>query len=286
MTLPLRPIRPFAAALLALAPLARAQAEPEALPPAEDLRAGGDEQMRYFLIGPKPGADAPKAGFKLLLVLPGGDGSADFETFSRRIAANATGDDWLVAQLVAPVWNDEQKKTCVWPTRTAKVEGMRFPTEDFVAAVLRDVEARQPVDPAHVFTLSWSSGGPAAYATSLDPSIGVTGSFVAMSVFKPDQLPPLAKAKGHAYWVVHSPQDFIPIAMAKDAVAQLAKAGADTELHEYAGGHGWKGDVYGMMRAGLTWLEEHHAKPDKKRLKESAAAAKARLREKPPQQGK
>ena len=46
--------------------------------PSEDLRAKGDEQKRYFLIGADEKAKAPKGGYKLLLVMPGGDGSADF----------------------------------------------------------------------------------------------------------------------------------------------------------------------------------------------------------------
>jgi predicted esterase len=245
----------------------------ESLPPATDLRAGDDEHMRYFLVGPRAQGKAPKDGFKLLLVLPGGDGSADFATFVRRIAANATDGQWLLAQLVAPMWTDKQADTLVWPTRQNKADGMKFATEDFVAAVIRDVERRHPVDPQFVFTLSWSSAGPAAYAVSLDPSIGVTGSFVAMSVFKPDQLPPLKRAKGHAYYLLHSPQDFIPIAMAKDAQKQLGKAGAEVGMAEYEGGHGWRGDVYGTMRLGIEWLERHHQKPDKQRLREHKANA-------------
>lgn len=247
--------------------------EHEDLPPATDLRAGDDEHMRYCLIGPRPEQKEPKDGYKLLLVLPGGDGSADFATFARRIAANATDERWLVAQLVAPMWTEKQAETLVWPTRQNKADGMEFATEDFVAAVIRDVERRQPIDPQFVFTLSWSSGGPAAYAVSLDPSIGVTGSFVAMSVFKPDQMPQLKRAKGHAYFLLHSPQDFIPIAMAKDAERQLGKVGAEVELVEYEGGHGWRGDVYGNMRRGLAWLEQHHQKPDKQRLRERKAKA-------------
>ena len=38
-----------------------------------------------------------------------------------------------------------------------------------------------------------------------------------MSVFKPDQLPPLANAEGRAYFILHSPDDFIPIRMTHEA---------------------------------------------------------------------
>lgn len=271
-----------AGVLAVVAPIAVAQqsgGDDEALPAAVDLRAGGDEQMRYFLIGPRAANDAkaPKApadGYRLLLVLPGGDGSAEFATFVRRIAAHATDGTWLVAQLVAPVWAKGQADQLVWPTKSNPFDGMKFATEDFVAAVLRDVERQHPVDPAAVFTLAWSSSGPAAYAASLDPAIGVTGTFVAMSVWKPDQLPALTKAKGHAYYLLHSPQDFIPIAMCKRAAAALKKAGATVATAEYEGGHGWRGDVYGLMRTGLAWLQEHHAPADKQRLAERKKQAK------------
>jgi predicted esterase len=271
-----RPLLPTSM-MLALAVGVAGQDEQEDLPPAQDLRVGDDDTQRYFLIGPRDEkAKPPAAGYKLLLVLPGGDGSADFAMFVRRIAAHATTDQWLVAQLVAPVWNEKQAKELVWPTRKHPADGMKFATEDFVAAVIRDVETRQPVDPAFVFTLAWSSSGPAAYAASLDPKIGITGSFVAMSVWKPDQLPKLDAAKGHAYWLLHSPADFIPIAMAESAKKDLKKRGAEVELERYEGGHGWKGDVYGMMRRGIEWLEEHHAAPSKERLAERKKAGKGK----------
>jgi len=43
--------------------------------PTQDLRAGGDEKKRYFVHGPKKDAKAPKDGFSVLYVLPGGDGA-------------------------------------------------------------------------------------------------------------------------------------------------------------------------------------------------------------------
>ena len=86
-----------------------------------------------------------------------------------------------------------------------------------------------------------------------------------MSVFKPDTLPSLKAAKGQAYYLLHSPQDFIPMRMPEDAKEKLSKKGAEVELATYAGGHGWKGDVYGNLRRGFEWLEENHAKPPKKK---------------------
>jgi predicted esterase len=92
---------------------------------------------------------------------------------------------------------------------------------------------------------------------SLADKTPVTGSLVAMSVFKPDQLPPLSAAKGKPYYLLHSPTDFIPIKMAEKACDQLKAKGAVTKLAQYEGGHGWHGDVFGMIRRGVEWLEEN-----------------------------
>ena len=82
----------------------QAQADPledVADTPAQDLRIGGDAKKRYFLIGAKD-ARPPEAGYGLLIVLPGGDGSADFQPFIRRMHKNALNPGWLVAEAVAP----------------------------------------------------------------------------------------------------------------------------------------------------------------------------------------
>src|SRR5262249_38190553 len=50
----------------------------------QDLRAGKDEHKRYFLIEPPKSVKAPRKGYGLLLVLPGGDGSANFHPFTKR----------------------------------------------------------------------------------------------------------------------------------------------------------------------------------------------------------
>jgi predicted esterase len=77
-----------------------------------------------------------------------------------------------------------------------------------------------------------------------------------MSVFKPQVLSNLAAAKGRLYYLLHSPQDFIPIKMAEKARETLRGNGARVELKTYEGGHGWRGDVFGMIRQGLAWLDE------------------------------
>jgi len=224
--------------------------------PMEDLRAGGDPDMRYALIGPaKKETAPPAAGYKLLLVLPGGDGSPDFNPFVRRIAKFALGPEYLVAHVVAPQW-EAQSNRITWPTATAPAAGMRFPAEQFIAAVVADVQKRRKIDARHVYALGWSSGGPPVYAAALSERTPLTGAFIAMSIFRPADLPPLAAAKGRAFYLLHSPQDFIKIAEAERARDELAGAGARTTLTTYAGGHGWREDPYGHLARGIAWLEK------------------------------
>ncbi len=89
----------------------------------------------------------------------------------------------------------------------------------------------------------------------------LTGSFVAMSVFRPERYEHLENARGRGYYILHSPQDFIPIDMATEARDELRRYGAHVELRTYEGGHGWRGDVYGEIRRGIKWLEANHAAP-------------------------
>src|SRR5712692_7867075 len=87
--------------------------------PSKDLDAAGDPDKRFFLIGPIEGAKAQKDGYKLLLVLPGGDGSANFNPFVRRILKNALPDGYIIAQLVAKAWSNDPNRI-VWPTKSLR----------------------------------------------------------------------------------------------------------------------------------------------------------------------
>ena len=207
--------------------------------------------QEYFLID-HSGGEEPEGGYKLLLVLPGGDGSANFHPFVTNIARHAAGSEYLLAQLIAVKWTPEQQ--IIWPTRAGDVEDAEFTTEEFLAAVITDIGKSHKLNADDVFTLSWSSGGPAAYAASLDVE-EIKGSFVAMSVFKPDQLPRLSKAKGHRYYIYHSPDDKVcPLRMAEDAKEKLVDEGAVVKFVTYEGGHGWHGFVFGALRTGIEWL--------------------------------
>ncbi|MFI5458962.1 MAG: hypothetical protein ACHRXM_26335 [Isosphaerales bacterium] len=248
-------------------PPAAAPASPEsdvAGVPLEDRKAGDDPRKRYILIGPAAVTTAvPEQGYRLLILLPGGNGSADFRGFAQRIAKNALPSGYLVAELVSVAWTPEQARDVVWPKVADKLAKVGFPTEEFVDAVITDVTRTRKVDPRFVFTLGWSSGGPPVYSTSLRRGTRVTGSFVAMSVFRPGQLPPLENARGHAYYLYHSQEDQLcPFRMAEEAAKKLQANGATVKLATYAGGHGWTGRVYDDIRAGIEWLQKRQARPE------------------------
>src|SRR5438105_2205652 len=84
-------------------------------PPTTELTAAGNEQMRFVLIGPVA-KEAPKDGSHLLLILPGGDGSADFRPFCTNILKEALPQSYVVAELIAPKWREGNDRI-VWPTQ-------------------------------------------------------------------------------------------------------------------------------------------------------------------------
>src|SRR5690606_22033625 len=157
-----------------------------------------------------PGADAraPERGFALLLVMPGGGGGADFAPFVGRIREHALSPEWIVAQVVAPAWNATQAEENVWPTRRNPADGALVPSEEIVARVLADGKPRAAVDPKRVYALAWSSSGTLAYTLALEGEVELAGTFVAMSVYKPEILPSLRGARRKAFYLLHSPEDF------------------------------------------------------------------------------
>lgn len=224
--------------------------------PSEKLFAGKDKKKAYFLIGAKEGVKPPKRGYKLLVVLPGGDGSESFHPFVKRIFKNGVPEGYLIAQLVSVKWTEDQK--IVWPHKSNPVKKMKFGTDKFIEAVVADVKKRQKIDKAHVFTMSWSSSGPAAYAASLQKKTAIKGSYIAMSVFRRKNLPSLTRAKGRAYYIEHSPDDrTCPFWMAEQAMNDLTASKAKVEFSKYDGGHGWHGDIYGRIGKAIKWLEDN-----------------------------
>jgi predicted esterase len=242
------------ATLLSVPIIVRAQ-DDVADVPSQDLRVAGNEQQHYFLIGVKDGQKAPEKGYGLLLILPGGDGSADFNPFIKRIWQNALPQGYLVAQLVAVPSNNQNQ--IVWPTAKSHDPKQKFTSEDFIAGVIKEVAAKHKIDDSKIFALGWSSGGPAVYAATLMKGSLIKGAFIAMSVFFPNQLPPLAGAKDKPIFLLQSPDDQVTkYLFAKNAEKQLKVAGAKVKLMDYPGGHGWQGDVFGNIQAGMEWLEK------------------------------
>jgi len=233
-----------------------AQASDVADAPSREYRAGGDTNKAYSLIGDPDPKHAPQQGYGLVIIMPGGDGSADFHSFVKRIYRHAVPKGYIAAQPIAVKWTPQQK--IVWPTKTDRVKDCQFKTEAFVEDVIRDVRSKTRINPQRIFTLSWSSSGPAAYAISLDPASSVTGSYIAMSVFKIRSTRSLVNARAHTYFIDHSPDDMVcPISMAKRAQTLLSGQGARVKFNEYPGGHGWQGNVYPRLRQGFTWLEKN-----------------------------
>jgi len=222
--------------------------------PCKSLFASGDKNKHYFLIGAYEKEEVPADGFALLVVIPGGGWGIDYSPFSKQIYKYSLNKRYIVAQLVAVKWTPVQ--VIVWPTNTVKVDKQKFSTEEFVEAVVKDVKAKYKLDQKYIFTLSWSSSGPAAYEISMQKEKSVTGSYIAMSIFRPERYEPLDRAAGHCYFIDHSPQDeIVPYAMAENANKLLSEHGAQTSMISYNGGHGWYGDVFGRINLGIRQLE-------------------------------
>ena len=121
-----------------------------------------------------------------------------FHPFVRRIGENALDGKFVVAQPLAP-------PHIVWPTSNS-LSRLSYTTEDLIEAVIDDVARKHTIDRDRIFLLAWSSGGPAAYAALLRENSPIAGALIAMSVFKPDQLPSLAQARGKSVYLLHSPR--------------------------------------------------------------------------------
>ena len=188
-----------------------------------------------------------------MVVLPGGNGSADFHPFVSRIHANSLGDDFVLAQPIAKKWTDDQQ--IVWPTKKLKVKKMGYTTEKLIKAVVKDVGEKTTIDPKRVYLMGWSSGGPAVYASLMKTKFPAVGGIAAMSVYKPELLPKPKNARGRSIYILHSPDDRVcPYWMAKKGHDALTEAKVRTTLAEYEGGHGWQGDVFGNIKAGgIGW---------------------------------
>lgn len=223
-----------------------------------------DARKTYLLVGKLDARASKPRG--LVIIMPGGSGSADFHPFCKRIHQYALGDSYLAAVPVAVKWTPGQR--IVWPKKSDRVRGAKFTTEQFVKEIIAEVGGKFKIDARRIFTLSWSSSGPAAYAVSFQKETAVTGSYIAMSVFNPVTPGWNRYARNHAYFIDHSPQDkTCPYWMAQKAEKLLKTAGARVKLNTYEGGHGWHGNVFGRMRTGIAWLEKQAEQKKQSRQK-------------------
>lgn len=237
-----------------------AQTKPEPDPddirdvPSQRIALGGDPNRAYRIVGLQTKQPVPPKGYKLLIVLPGGDGSDDFRWFIRRMKKNAVPNDMLVAQIIAPRWSNWQASNLVWPTRPNPFYGMKFPTEQLIEDVIADVRRRTRITPEQIYALAWSSSGPAVYTAVASPRSSLRGAFIAMSVFRPAELPAPSVLAAKRFFLYHSSHDFIPIQQAHEAEQFMRAHGAKTQFREYQGTHGWTGNTFEDIHAGLNWL--------------------------------
>jgi predicted esterase len=222
----------------------------------ERCQAGGNPKQVYFLMRHQKPAK-PMDRYGLVIVLPGGPGSAEFLPFCANVLAGiAVPDDFLVAQLVAPQWRPGDDRV-VWPGHAFPDERAEFSTEAFLAAVIDDVTKKEAVDERFVFTLGWSSSGHVLYSASTRVP-QVRGSVVAMSRFLPERFVEKDKLKGKVYFLYHSPEDPVcPFAEAELAVRTLTEHGAEAKLVTYKGGHGWQPFTFfgDRIKEGILWLK-------------------------------
>ena len=227
---------------------------------AESFEVRGFDDSRYFLAPAR--AELPEAskGHPLLVVLPGGDGSAEFLPFVQGgIFRGAMPDDFVGVMVTAVRWTADQQ--IVWPTERNPVDTMRYTTESYVEAVVDDVIQRQRIDRERVYLLSWSSSGPVAFDMSLARRTPFAGFYVAMSVFKPEQAA-LRNAKSRRFVLDQSPEDRVtPFSFADAAKSQLTAKGGLVWLRRYSGGHGWNDSPILRIREGLRWLDSEDLVP-------------------------
>ena len=201
---------------------------------------------QYLLVRRQDRQEADR-GLSAAIGIAGGRRIGRVSSLCGRIQKDALKGEFVVAQPISPFH-------IVWPTKGGRV---KLPTtEEAIDAIIADVTQRYPIDRKQVYALAWSSSGPAIYATLLAEKSPLAGAMIAMSVFKPDELPPLANAAGRRIYLLHSPADKVcPYRMASQAQDQLKSAGAAVTLVDYDGGHGWHGPVFEQIRTGIRWLQ-------------------------------
>jgi len=232
-----------------LVPLTVLPAQQRGSAATEHTVASLEQSLFFELPAAKPAKDG-KGG--LIVVLPGGDGSRDFLPWVENSLLAQRPDDCVGVLVTSIRWRDDQR--IVWPTAQSKVPGMAYTTEDYVRAVVQDVETRHRVDPARRVVVAWSSSGPAVYPLLCAEDGPFACGYVAMSIW-PQGLRDLTSAKGRRFFLDQSPDDQVTaFRFVRQAHAALDKAGAVVRVSVYDGGHGWHDDPLPRLREGLRWL--------------------------------
>ncbi|WP_145202179.1 hypothetical protein [Planctomycetes bacterium Poly30] len=220
-----------------------------------DFRSvGGDPRKLYIVLGAdRQVVDAPR---DLVVVMPGGNGQAtEFRYWVEKIATPLL-DRYVFAILSAPTWSEEQAQNFVWVTsRFQKEYDAEFPVEEFAREVAADLRGTLALKIDDAFLFAWSSGGPAAYATLLSNDDTFRGAYVLASVFKANQLD-LKHANGRRFWLEQGTSDAVTaIRYAREARETLEKKGAEVQLVEFDGGHGFAmPDAQDSLETALNWL--------------------------------
>lgn len=242
---------------------------------SQELNAGGDEKKRYALVGATPDGKAPEKGWGLVVVLPGASESLEALPFVKRIHKRVLTGRYLMALPKTIKWTPRQSRFAVWPTEgdRDRVPEMRFGTEELVESVIQDISARQTVDPARVFTLSWSSGTYAAVAVAQREPRLVTGSLIVNRYFPEGRNPSPQKDRGLAYYFYREMQPAPHFDLSDEkTLDDLAARGAIVGRLSFVSptpystaefpAFGWPETVFDDLDASFRWLEEHHAEAD------------------------
>ena len=127
-------------------------------------KIGGDKQKFPFVIRHKAKKDAKAKGIGI--ILPGGFGDVAFLPFCANLfARRAYPNDWIVVELVAPIWGKRTMATTVWPSKTFNLREAKFDTEEFIKATIEEL-SRDCVPDAPVILQAWSSSGHAAISAT------------------------------------------------------------------------------------------------------------------------
>ena len=77
--------------------------------------------MRFFLHGPRTAAEPTCAGYKLVVVMRGGNGGVAFQPMVRRLLNYAMTEEFIVAEPVAL----SQDVKIIWPHALSRPRGDR-----------------------------------------------------------------------------------------------------------------------------------------------------------------